>query len=54
MGSSAKKFCKGIIVAEPVLWMESCSAHFSGFQDSPEGAILDQALKEAAQELENN
>ncbi len=53
MGSSAKNFVTGLLLLSLLLYgyslVQSTSA---AAQDSPEGAIFDQALKEAAQDLE--
>jgi hypothetical protein len=53
MGSSAKNFVKGLLLLSLLLYGWSIvQPAAAASQDSPEGAILDQALKEAAQELE--
>ena len=52
-GIISEEFRKWIIVAEPVaVRMEPCSAPCCGFPRFREEAIFDQALKEAAQELQ--
>ena len=52
MGSSTKNFVSGLLLLSLLLcgWSVVQPASAAS-QDSPEGAILDQALKEAAQEL---
>jgi hypothetical protein len=52
MGSSTKNFVSGSLLLS-LLLCGSCLVQpaSAASQDSPEGAILDQALKEAAQEL---
>ena len=53
MGSSTKNFVSGLLLLS-LLLCGSCLVQptAAASQDSAEGAILDQALKEAAQELE--
>jgi ATPase subunit of ABC transporter with duplicated ATPase domains len=52
MGSSAKNFVRGSLLLSLLLYGWSLvQPTAAASQDSPEGAILDHALKEAAQEL---
>jgi ATPase subunit of ABC transporter with duplicated ATPase domains len=53
MGSSAKNFVRGSLLLSLLLYGWSLVQPTAATsQDSPEGAILDHALKEAAQELQ--